>query len=185
MAASFDDLVPRLQGISIHLFENAAFRVRLTTVLTHQLIVMRTPFKSGRAISNWQVSVGAANVTQIPTYGKNRVRAQRAAIAQGLAELEVKKIAAAGNLVWITNNLPYINRLNNGHSSQAPRGFVNTSIQEVRLRMESLAVNQFTGPASIGTRRIGRIGRDLVAPKEGTGETFDQGELDSIANIFR
>ena len=35
------------------------------------------------------------------------------------------------NVAYITNNVPYINKLNDGHSSQAPAHFVEAAIDQV------------------------------------------------------
>ena len=39
----------------------------------------------------------------------------------------------AGDTVYISNNLEYIQALNEGHSQQAPAGFVEKAVQAVKV----------------------------------------------------
>lgn len=40
--------------------------------------------------------------------------------------------SAYGNIYWLSNNLPYIERLEYGYSKQTPAGMVRLSIEEVK-----------------------------------------------------
>jgi hypothetical protein len=95
-------------------------------------IVDRTPVDTGRARANWQVSLSSpryANKDKLPQGRQESAVAGRAK-AKGAAIL---RNAQEGQDIWITNNLPYINRLETGTwSDQAPQGMVAISIAEVQ-----------------------------------------------------
>lgn len=85
-------------------------------------LISATPVRSGHAQANWVPSVGSAHSSEegSPT------SVSTAAQSRGMAEVENYK---QGD-IYITNNVRYIRRLNDGHSSQAPSGFVQSSIKK-------------------------------------------------------
>lgn len=93
-------------------------------------IVLNTPVDTGRARANWFTSIGAPSNTTIEYEG-----AQSAAgIAIGRASDDIAK--ASGNIFWISNNLPYIYRLEfEQWSKQAPSGMVRLAINRAERKM--------------------------------------------------
>lgn len=87
-----------------------------------------TPVDTGWARANWVPSVGeryrgdASN--KEPTLADVIARQQIA--DEGLAN--VLKWKAGSGVIFVTNNVPYIQPLNNGHSGQSPRGFVQAAV---------------------------------------------------------
>lgn len=80
-------------------------------------VVPATPVKTGQARSNWNAGISRPDFSTRPTEGRSGDRAlQRGS----------RTIAAAkpGQAVHISNGLPYIQRLNEGWSSQAPAGYI-------------------------------------------------------------
>jgi len=73
-------------------------------------VIKKTPIDTGRAKNSWNLSEG-----KIDTSLDSSVR----------DEISGKKD------VFITNSLPYINRLENGYSKQAPKGMVAITINEL------------------------------------------------------
>lgn len=72
-----------------------------------------TPFDTGFARANWQLTVGSpadGTVTVGGTIG------------------ELVKFRVEDGKAFVTNNAQYIQRLNGGHSQQAPAGFVEQAI---------------------------------------------------------
>ncbi len=94
--------------------------VRRVALAADQAVVMATPVDTGRARSNWIVRIGEASseVREAAEVGS--------VLAEGQAVISQYK---GGSSIHITNNLPYINRLNEGWSAQAPSGFVETAVQ--------------------------------------------------------
>ena len=84
----------------------------------------RTPVDTGHARRNWIPSVG------VPA----RVEAKDdRPHAEGVAA--VLSYQLADGALWVANNVPYIRRLNYGHSSQAPAGFVEMAIDAALARV--------------------------------------------------
>ena len=96
---------------------------------------MGTPVDTGRARSNWIVQVGSAPSGVIEAYaegsrlGRDESSNAAAALAQGEAAI-ANYVGGRGQAIHITNNVPYIGRLNEGYSAQAPEYFVETAVME-------------------------------------------------------
>ena len=93
-------------------------------------IVVNTPVDTGRARANWFASIGAPASTTVEHEG-----AQSAAgVAIGRASTAIAK--APRNIFWISNNLPYIYRLEfEQWSKQAPSGMVRLAINRAQRKM--------------------------------------------------
>lgn len=87
-------------------------------------LVYTTPVDTGRARSNWQASVGT------PKGGTRGVQEPFSLIIEAKAEFEASRIQKFP-VLFIANNLPYIQRLNDGWSQQAPAGFVERAVDSV------------------------------------------------------
>lgn len=85
-----------------------------------------TPVDTGWARANWIPSVGAP---WDQVYGSRPGPGEKAVDgghSAGLAQVAIYRFGQGP--VYITNNVPYIARLNDGWSRQAPAGFVQISI---------------------------------------------------------
>ena len=105
----------------------AAKRVALTIVGE---LAYKTPVDTSQALSNWDVTLNEpARGKHGPYVGGKQGSSYRASAAETVAAakraLELKK---PGAVIYITNNQPYINRLNSGYSAQAPAGFIEAAI---------------------------------------------------------
>ena len=87
-------------------------------------LVRVTPVDTGRARGNWFVGVRA------PNRGNDPTRNARTAISQGSSVIGTVKSISYPTIV-LSNNLPYIERLNEGYSDQAPAKFVEKEIDRV------------------------------------------------------
>lgn len=91
-------------------------------------IVYGTPVDSGRAKANWFTSIGAASNQTIEFKGG---KSPAESLAIGRAMPDIAK--ATGNIFSISNNLPYIYRLEfEGWSKQAESGMVRIAIDNMR-----------------------------------------------------
>lgn len=113
-----DQFARRLKKLGRLVEVNGAKAVRETAVAVSQTVILATPVDTGRARSNWLVGLGAARDDQVEPVQATAAIARNSSSIAGFRD---------GRL-HITNNLPYINRLNEGHSAQAPAGFVETAI---------------------------------------------------------
>ena len=81
-------------------------------------------YAGGRARGNWTVSIGSEDSNELNT----RDKSGSGTISKGRAVLS--RYSPPWKTVFIQNNVPYIQRLNEGHSKQArPGGFVERAIQ--------------------------------------------------------
>lgn len=101
-------------------------------------IILKTPVDTGRARANWFTSVGSpsGNITaSVDPSGSSSISSAVSAISK-----------ATGNVLWITNNLPYIYRLEfgtyndgpktvGGFSRQAPAGMVRVTINDIARQL--------------------------------------------------
>ena len=87
-------------------------------------IVKMSPVDTGRFRGNWVTSVGAADM--VTKYDNVRPA------GQSINEADTKLSASEGvKPIYIQNNLPYANRLENGYSRQAPAGMVAITIGNI------------------------------------------------------
>jgi len=88
-----------------------------------QVVTLATPVDTGRARANWRVGIDAPVQGTTEDTDKN-----------GQATLQAAKdkinSTDSGEDIFISNSLPYIGKLNDGSSAQAPAGFVEKAIQK-------------------------------------------------------
>lgn len=111
--------------------------IKSTCLEMTRLVMQRTPvgdptywqspappgYVGGRARNNWMPEINKidTSTTTVPDKNANFQRA-------------VPFVAnAPGNIFYLTNSLPYIQRLEYGYSKQAPGGIVRLSVQEFHL----------------------------------------------------
>ena len=89
-----------------------------------QRVVVETPIDTSAARQNWRVGVDSVNtlVDENETDGSGQ-----GAIRKGLAIIQAG--GGLGKVVYISNSLRYIERLNNGWSMQAPANFMQLSFR--------------------------------------------------------
>jgi len=86
-------------------------------------VVMRTPVDTGRARGNWQVEIGTPRGDVIDRFD--------AGGDQTISDAESRITQWDGTgAVFLFNNLPYIMRLEDGWSGQAPNGMVRLTLEE-------------------------------------------------------
>lgn len=94
---------------------------RATAFHTFSQLVENTPVDTGRAKSNWHIETNTINA-QIVEPGHTE--------DPNAKTMSVK----VNDTIYISNNLPYIRRLNEGYSKQAPALFVEAAAQVGTLR---------------------------------------------------
>lgn len=114
-----------------------------------------TPIDTGWASANWVPSVGEpfddprARQVRDPTPGQVAARAQQS--EQGLNE--ILSWRNGDGPLFSTNNVPYIGRLNGGHSAQSPAGFVQAAIEKAISQTYSRAGSQSARNSRAATAR--------------------------------
>jgi hypothetical protein len=111
---------------------NASMVVRKVCLDLFRRVIMRTPVDTGRARGNWQCDIGSIPIGAIATTDKSGAGAISRASSKALR-------AQAGEIVYLVNSLPYIGRLENGWSQQAPAGMVGVTVAEYAQVAEQAA----------------------------------------------
>lgn len=88
-------------------------------------IVLRTPVDTGRARGNWQTTIVQPAGGQLDAVDKQGDET----ITKGLAAIAT---LLPYQVVYIANNLEYIEFLEDGSSKQSPNGMVSVTIEELR-----------------------------------------------------
>ena len=97
--------------------EKEATRIfRGTALSLFGKIVVRTPVDTGRLRGNWQVQLNSA-----PT-----------GILEGTKEQSGKTTAKLGDSIYIVNNLPYAEVIENGDATHKPHGMIKLSVAEFK-----------------------------------------------------
>lgn len=110
--------------------DNADLVVRKICLDLLEDIVMHTPVDTGRARANWFTTIGTPFAGTIEHNGAGAA----AGVSIGRSGAAISQ--APGNVLWISNNLPYINRLEfEGWSKQAPQGMVRIAIDNMNRQM--------------------------------------------------
>ena len=96
-------------------------KIRKATIELFSSVVKGTPVDTGRARGNWQCTIGSP--------ANNQVEATDKSGAGVITDVVSTVPAKSGAVVWLTNNVPYIQKLEYGSSKQAPAGMVRINIQ--------------------------------------------------------
>lgn len=115
----------KIKRVAVDVPKNANEIVRKVALAADQTIVMATPVDTGRARANWQAGIGAAPAGTVEYSGGG---SGAAGYAIGAAQNVVTTYKGQPGGIWLANNLPYIQRLNEGWSAQAPAKFVEQAI---------------------------------------------------------
>lgn len=88
-------------------------------------ISVRTPVKTGRARGNWQIGINQVETSQLDRKGIS-------------TNEEIPKLnqVKEDETIYISNNLPYIQKLEYGSSKQAPSGMVGVTFAELQNKIE-------------------------------------------------
>ncbi len=99
-------------------------------------VVFRTPVDTGRARMNWQPSRGAPAEGVIGERGERFPGAGSSVMGEATSQVFSLK---PFDVYFLTNNLPYIERLAEGHSPQAKDGeMIDQSLAEIEESLRSL-----------------------------------------------
>ena len=108
----------------VKLHKETAFQI-LKRLLSHGRFIGATPVDTGRAISNWRLDIDKVDLSTIDQIDETGQQAFNFTVGK-LSKLKEFQV------IWITNNLPYIDRImNQGWSKQTPRGSIALTIAEV------------------------------------------------------
>jgi hypothetical protein len=107
-------------------------------------LVNNTPVDTSNALSNWQISLGTPIMDERPPYfpgikGSTREESAAATMAAGRFILRTKK---PGEIIYLSNNAPYIVGLNEGLTSALNRGgFVERACEKGRNELKKVKLD--------------------------------------------
>lgn len=106
--------------IAARLQSNIEEAARGTIIELFRAVIQDTPVDTGRLAGNWQTTVSTPAAGEV-----NRDK--------GAAEAEATLTVKKPGVYWLTNNLPYAQRIEfDGHSSvKAPQGMVRINLRRI------------------------------------------------------
>lgn len=122
-----DEFSRRMGRLGDRVEKGADDLVRKVAIAATQAVITATPVDTGRARSNWLASIDAPRFDT-----RDPVAAGAAATGPAMAEAIAVIQGYNGDRnreVRLANNLPYIGRLDEGYSAQAPAGFIRLAVQ--------------------------------------------------------
>ncbi len=115
-----------------------------------------TPVDTGHARANWVPSVGAAHAAVVQGNGAHEA---------GVGAVLAYKLGDGA--CWISNAVPYIQALNDGHSAQQPAGFIERAIDEALAKARQKFGNQ-----RISIDTVENLGAELATNLAGAYSPF-------------
>lgn len=106
--------------------DDIAINIHKTAFFMFQGFQSDTPRRDGQAIAGWIVVVDGPPSEWKPQPGLKHYS------PQSFPDTTIK----FDSIVWISNNVVYIKKLDEGHSQQAPFGFTNGVFQRTTLYVE-------------------------------------------------
>lgn len=112
-------LSKRMTQIAVNVEGNTNKKKRVIALEVDKYVVLQTPVDTGRARANWQVGLGAAVTEATERTDFGNVLQENERILDGVK---------SGQDVWLSNNVDYIGKLNEGHSKQANPGYIQAAV---------------------------------------------------------
>lgn len=106
---------------------------RVATLELFSGVIKATPVDTGRARGAWTTSVGAP----APSPDREDKIPKGQPGGEAFDEVFEKTPQGAGQVTFLSNNLPYIEELENGSSTQAPEGMVRKNMDRVQRMVET------------------------------------------------
>ena len=127
---SFED---QLRAFQVKTERNLTQVGRKVALEMFKRVIYKTPVDTGRARANWQVTIGsqASGTVEIDDKSGGATMSKATAASAGFK---------AGDTIYLTNNLPYIRKLEEGSSQQAPAGMVALTVQEFAAVVKSIGL---------------------------------------------
>ena len=125
-------------------------QVRAVTFQAFREIMFGSPVDTGRFRSNWMISFGTS--TDLTITDENQIYRANSKddppdpqqINDGLTTINQLGTDKGKGTMFITNNLPYAERLESGHSAQN-EGFVEAATENLRSRLKAIDLLDVNG----------------------------------------
>ncbi len=129
---NLDAFANRMNRIAVQVEGNVEKAVKDCAETVTRTVIGATPADTGKAKSNWIAQLDVSASTERPAFlpgshGSTAEANSQIAISQALDVIQRYKMVE-NQSINITNNMPYIGALNDGHSKQAPADFVRIAV---------------------------------------------------------
>lgn len=124
--ASPEEAARQLRELGKRIEINADKLIIETSLAVLSELVVGTPVDTGRARGNWLVGRGSPRRPLPETIASLIDPSGQQTIQTGASSIRQRR---PGVVLYISNNVPYIGRLNDGSSAQAPSGFIEMAVQ--------------------------------------------------------
>lgn len=132
-----NDFNGAINSFKVEMVKEAEDMARRVAFAVDKAVVMMSPVDTGRFRANWQVTLNVpatGTVEHVPgIQGSTKAQNTQKALDQ---LSKVTKNFTLGDTIYVINNVVYGPRLNDGHSKQAPKNFVqiavNAGVQEAK-----------------------------------------------------
>ncbi len=118
------------------MIEEAHEFVALVGLYALRGVVNKSPVDTGRFKANWQLSIGTPLTGTLDEFdingGVTIQKGQTSAMAYAALE--------GYPPIWITNNLPYAEPLEDGSSMQAPGGMMGLTVAEIQAQFDGKVI---------------------------------------------
>ena len=118
-----EDEKKKFEDLSVRILKRIEKKVQDVALEVHANVTEDTPVRTGWAANNWLPKVGRPRTDTVGSpEAVDRTSATTALVA-------ITNWKSGDGPINITNNVPYIGRLNAGSSKKAPAGFVEKAVQ--------------------------------------------------------
>lgn len=118
-----------LNRARLNLMDYTEKQIRGTLFGLVSRIIKESPVDTGRFRANWQASINT------PLKNQKQAKDPSGAGAIGNAGSVLQSLNI-GETFYLTNNVPYAQRLEYGYSKQAPAGMLRINVERVRAALE-------------------------------------------------
>lgn len=144
---TFADLSKSLRQQAKNIESNASLLVRRCATVVIEELAVRTPIDSGRAKSNWIVTLNSPTIARIEPHHfgvLGSTAPQTIKTVQARAAIVINRFKI-GDTVIIQNNLDYIVDLEKGSSKQSPAGFIHQSLARIPIVVQGTQILRYNG----------------------------------------
>jgi len=136
-ARRMDKLGSRVESNAIALAKNVSLDIT-------KLVVINTPIDKGTAKSNFIISIGDSFEGKIAAHSPGKGGSTASANITITTEEAALALSSykGGKPIHLTNNLPYIVRLNENYSDQAQSGYIQLQVLKVRKGIKSYKLTE-------------------------------------------
>lgn len=127
MPSNINEFMIKLKGLGDATERHVMLYRKRVALDVFSRVILDTPVLSGRARGNWFASLDIPDEhVDLNLFDKSG-----ATTVQNMIRVVNAASSEPFGIIWLTNNLPYILRLENGWSKKAPQGMVQRAITAV------------------------------------------------------